>query len=493
MAIKISTYRIQVDAVAKGVQRTFQNIRKQAEGLQSRLKSALSFGVGNFLSIKTFTQDIARLGAALIGLDQRDELDEIAKTSSKLGVAADQFQIYRKAAEFAGVENANFDNSLRTILKRADEAASGLAAPAEAFGRLGIDPDAFKALDLRGQFSALEAGFARIENNAERVRIASDLAGRSGSDLLNIFSGSAVNQAERLFESIGGALGSSDLAQVEAANDSINSLFTTFEAFQQRLLVGFAPALTATAAAAQEFVAQFRIDPAAVTDVIISAVAAAENFLGTLGSISEVTQFFGSASGFAFDVFRRGQQGVLLGLSLITQGYEEILRLAAAAANATGLSDTADFLTRQADSAESFVDSFRQQADSIGDAINAAEPEIQEGGLADRIRQAVEDARTGVDLDISNRIDAGDLPGAASSVRDAAQALKDAALPSALARGSAGAVSLLNQQSVDVNLRPLEREQKTANKTLKAIDQKLADNTTSANQTTNVNVTLVCT
>ena len=498
MSITISNYAIQISAVSRGVTNVFRSVANQASSLGDTVQSALTFGVGNFLDISTLADTIGNVASTLSGFDQIDPLTELARTSDRLQVLPEELQVLQRAAQSTGVDVDALGDALTEFAKRASEAQADGGAIADTFGRLGIDPGQFRLQGPVEQLQQLEAALDGIESNSDRLFILDELASDSAVALNGLFGSGAIEDARAFFDEVGGGLDRFELAQVENANNALGELRSTFELLTQRVLVGLSPAIEAAAALAQDFVANFQLDPARITDVIVNAVAATENWLGPLASVQDIIGGIGTAWQFMFDIFRRVQQGILIGLSFLTEGISRLIQVAASASDALGFEGVAESLRNQAGFVDSFTDSFSAQADSIGDAIAGIEPEIQEGGLADRIRDTIENARIRADAAIeatttNGNLNVGGLPAAASSLSEAAQSLRQAALPAALQRNSADAVNAINQSFRTDDLESLNQQQ---NRTLKSIDNRIAEQNRTSNSTNNqrvnVNVTLTC-
>jgi hypothetical protein len=145
---------------------------------------------------------IRTLGGALIGVTTVGGLaalvdrsisaaDAIGKTADKIGVGVEALQELRFAAKASGVEQQTLDMALQRFTRRAAEAAQGTGEAKDALAQLGIalrdqSGNLRRSEDLLGDVAD---AFARIEDPAERVRLAFKLFDSEGVALVNLLRG----------------------------------------------------------------------------------------------------------------------------------------------------------------------------------------------------------------------------------------------------------------------------------------------------------------
>jgi hypothetical protein len=116
--------------------------------------------------------------------------DAIGKTADTIGVGVEALQELRFAAKASGVEQQTLDMALQRFTRRTAEAAQGTGEAKDALAQMGIA--------LRDQSGHLRRSedlladvadaFARIEDPAERVRLAFKLFDSEGVALVNLLS-----------------------------------------------------------------------------------------------------------------------------------------------------------------------------------------------------------------------------------------------------------------------------------------------------------------
>lgn len=133
--------------------------------------------------------------------------DQVAKTADKLGVGVEALQELRFAAERSGVAADTFDMALQRFTRRAAEAAEGTGEAKDALAQLGIqlrdqDGSLRNSEELLGDVAD---AFRRIEDPAERVRLAFKLFDSEGVAMVNMLrdGNSAIEEMRGRFRELG--------------------------------------------------------------------------------------------------------------------------------------------------------------------------------------------------------------------------------------------------------------------------------------------------
>ena len=185
-------------------------------------------------------------GLALLVRRQITLIDQLGKTSRKLGVAASALQALRLAAELSGVPIAQLDMGLQRMTRRIAEAAMGTGEAQAALKELGLDATTLNGLSLEKQFQAIAEAFEKVTNKADRVRLGFKLFDSEGVALINTLSlgADALREMERETERLGLSLTAFDIGLVEEAKDSLTKLKAIVSGVAQKITVELAPFLT---------------------------------------------------------------------------------------------------------------------------------------------------------------------------------------------------------------------------------------------------------
>jgi len=214
----------------------FRNVLGSLQDLRGAAGAlAIAFaGIKAGQQLAAITVQVAKLG------------DTIDKTAGQFGIARDEFQELGFVAGLGGVSAGQFSKSLKELSKRAGEAAIGLGESSRGFDSLGIDiRDAQGKLKTAPQlFEEVADGIKGIEDPTARVRIASDLFGRSGANMINVLKNGAgaIREQRKEFRSLGGVLGTDVVdASVQFIDDQLR-LDTALQGIKNTIAKGLLPA-----------------------------------------------------------------------------------------------------------------------------------------------------------------------------------------------------------------------------------------------------------
>ena len=228
-------------AAFRSVNSRAQNLQKSFSGLSSSVAGlATSFGalvgVG---ALGSFTKDLVSLG------------DRLQKVSIQTGIAVEELEILQFAASQAGVGTDQLNAAVQKFSINVGKAEDGTKLQADAFESLGVSiKDA--SGNLKGQstlFVEVADAIANVEEPAVKARLASDLFGRTGVELLallNLGAEGISNYGETLREA-GGIVGKAASDEFSAFNDQLDLLSRSLRGKFAPILVGILPALTALA------------------------------------------------------------------------------------------------------------------------------------------------------------------------------------------------------------------------------------------------------
>ena len=119
--------------------------------------------------------------------DQMAELDKLGKTADKLGIGVQELERLRYSASLAGVETAAFDKSLEKMTRSVSAAAVGTGAAKKALEEMGLSADQLTQLSPDQQMIKLGDALKKITNPATKARLAYEIFGREGMNMVNMF------------------------------------------------------------------------------------------------------------------------------------------------------------------------------------------------------------------------------------------------------------------------------------------------------------------
>jgi hypothetical protein len=224
--------KIQLTAIDK-TQRAFAAVR-----------GGLKRVSGSILNVRTALVGLA--GAAGLQVFAK-QIDDLAKASSRLGLTVNELQSLQFAASQTGASAEELEKGLTRFSRSISEASSGIGTGLRAFEALGITvTDAQGGLRPTSELlNEVSDRLTQIQDPADRVRIAFDLFGRSGVNLVNTLqqgSGS-LKQLQADFNAVTLELTGKQAKAVEEANDLFDKLGRTFSSIGMQITATFLPTL----------------------------------------------------------------------------------------------------------------------------------------------------------------------------------------------------------------------------------------------------------
>lgn len=164
----------------------------KAGGLAGKLKTGIATAAKWGASI---TGAAVAGGAALFGMANKatDTLDRVDKLSQKIGMSRQGFQEWDYILSQSGTDVEKLQMGFKTLVTQIDQADKGMGKGARNFEALGISVRKTNG-ELKTQeevFNEVAVALQNMPNGAEKARIANELLGRSGSELMPLLQGEA--------------------------------------------------------------------------------------------------------------------------------------------------------------------------------------------------------------------------------------------------------------------------------------------------------------
>ena len=222
--------------VIAAVDKTQKIFRGVAAGL-ARVKKAVVSVQGALVA----------LGAAAALKMFADKIDDLAKASSRLGLTVNELQSLQFAASQTGASAEELEKGLTRFNRSISEASTGIGTGLRSFEALGI-----KVMDAAGSLrptnellNEVSDRLQTIEAPADRVRIAFDLFGRSGVNLVNTLQNGSeeMNNLRDQFNAVTIELTGEQAKAVEEANDRFDKLGQVLSSLGNQITATFLPVL----------------------------------------------------------------------------------------------------------------------------------------------------------------------------------------------------------------------------------------------------------
>ena len=176
-----------------------------------------------------------------------DTLDEIDKTSKRVGIGVDALQELRYAANLSGVGLEQMNVGLAQLSMKATMAAMGGAEAATSFRALGVEVKNADGTirDAEDLFMDLAQGLSEIPDETRRTGMAMRLFGESGSKLIPMLSDGAagVEAMREEFRALGGGASREAIEAAVRAQDAMTRFGARIDGVTGRLAERFLPIL----------------------------------------------------------------------------------------------------------------------------------------------------------------------------------------------------------------------------------------------------------
>lgn len=207
----------------------FEKAAKSTQKTMQLMKTAF-VGLGTFLAGSAIVRDLRKIA---------ETIDELGKTSQRLGLTTEALAGLRHAANQTGVETNTLDMALQRMVRRVAQAASGTGEAQEALERLGISARKLTELEADQQFAAIADAMKNVKGQSEKVAIAFKLFDSEGVKLVNTLDlgskGLTAMQIEA--EKLGLAVSGEEAERMAKFNDELDRLSKLIGGFKQNLVI----------------------------------------------------------------------------------------------------------------------------------------------------------------------------------------------------------------------------------------------------------------
>lgn len=128
----------------------------------------------------------ASAGMYKFAMDTATTTDRIDKMSNKMGISKQAFQEWDYVLGQNGMSIETMQNGMKTLVNQMDSAGQGTASAQEAFGALGLtwEDSTGKLKDQETMMKEAMFALADMENGTEKAKLATELFGKAGIELM---------------------------------------------------------------------------------------------------------------------------------------------------------------------------------------------------------------------------------------------------------------------------------------------------------------------
>lgn len=222
----------------KDVDKGIEGTSKKGAGFASKLGGVFG-GVAKVVGAIS-TAAIALGGAFVKGaMDVSDYGSEVNDMSQKLNMSAQGFQEWRYILGQSGVDIGVLQGGMKKLSESA-------VAGSESFKTLGISQEELSNLSTEELFNKTIAQLSEMEAGNERTALASDLFGRSATELLPILNQGAtsIEEMRKQAEDYGLVMSDEAVKASDDFGDSVSLMQQTLTGMKNRMMGEFLPTLT---------------------------------------------------------------------------------------------------------------------------------------------------------------------------------------------------------------------------------------------------------
>lgn len=227
--------------LSANTQKFDKNISKSQTGLKSFGTAAMSALNPVTAALTAMAAGAVGVGAAVWGLQSRiGTLAGVADKAAQTGLSGAFLQQLEFAADQSGV-------SAETLTVGIKKLTIAVGSGSKAFAGIGLNLADLQRLSPEQQFLKVAEAISKLPTAAERAAAAVKVFGKSGIEMTGLFAG-GLDDITKLMQDakdIGIGLDDNQLAQVAAADDSLQKMYASIGAMVDQVAVGLAPAFEA--------------------------------------------------------------------------------------------------------------------------------------------------------------------------------------------------------------------------------------------------------
>ena len=229
------------------------SVEQQAEKTEKTIVSKLGGVVGKVGAGLAAGAGVAAAGIAVAGkkvIDFANDVsaagDEIDKMSQKIGISTNAYQEWSYVFERSGADVNNLQTGMKTLSGVITDAANGSESAASKLSAIGVSLEEINGLSQEDQLSLVISRLQEMGEGSERTAAATDLLGRSATDMAAVLNMTAEDTQALIDEAheYGMVMSEEAVASSAAYQDSLTKLQGTLGGLKNSLVADLLPGLT---------------------------------------------------------------------------------------------------------------------------------------------------------------------------------------------------------------------------------------------------------
>jgi len=214
-----------------GFEKGAKKISKKTKQMADEMNKSRRFMKGDFFGVASMKQAgvaIAAMTAGLVTYAMKIGIaaDATAKFARRLGMSFEEMQKLEHIAKLTGTSGLVMQRGLRNMVRGVSEAAAGFGVAKKELDALNLSAEDLRNMSADKQFREIAKAMASVKNESDKVRIAFNIFGGKGVDLINTLK-EVEEQMDRINSSdalSAGILSEDQARQFEVLNDDIADL-----------------------------------------------------------------------------------------------------------------------------------------------------------------------------------------------------------------------------------------------------------------------------
>ncbi len=262
MSIRAKEFTSKLTRTRKAVKSNTKSMAKDTKAASASMGRSFAMVQAKMLVLYMGVRKVVRMIRS-----EFSHIDEARKFAQSIGQAGknatNQLLAFEYAGARVGATSANVRTALRNMMKSIGEAQMGRGEGVTAMKMIGLDADAIKKLSVMiptEAFMEISKAMGKLANTSEKVSFAQRLFSKSGVRMLNLVK-LTTPEIQKLIDRhnmLAGVMSESSIAAVEATNDAVTDLKTSFNGLQRAIMGAVAPTLFVWFSAAAEQIARLR-------------------------------------------------------------------------------------------------------------------------------------------------------------------------------------------------------------------------------------------
>lgn len=232
--------------------------RQFTEGLNQSKTSLLAFGAGSVAVGELASQALTEIGSAALNAftavgrwaaEAGAAAERTEQLSMRIGVQERAIEGWAVALNRVGLQQESLAQSMRTLSRHMTGLEQGQEKSVELFAKLGLSMNQAEMAgnDTEMMLRAVADKFAAMPDGAEKSRLAVELFGRAGLQLIPLLNQGAagLDAAAKKATEFGLVLTDSQRTALKTYDDSLDDIGSALQGFRTQVAAAFAPSLTA--------------------------------------------------------------------------------------------------------------------------------------------------------------------------------------------------------------------------------------------------------